>query len=115
MFLYQVARVCTSCLEILKRVPEYWTFPVFDVTLDPTPFLDVFKWSPGYFISVCIFHPEFSSLNEGRVELPRNIIAPQRKSAEQDCVSQITDALMPHVWRCLAINYRLLYSSNLPQ
>ncbi|KAF9526744.1 hypothetical protein CPB83DRAFT_450075 [Crepidotus variabilis] len=114
IFPYQVARVCTHWLEILKRVPKYWTLVVFDVCLDPTPFLDMFKWSPGHFISVFIFNSESSRFTEGHPQLVQDDFAPQRRSTEHACVSRVTEALRPYVWRCLAVSYKLLYSSNLP-
>ncbi|KDR72550.1 hypothetical protein GALMADRAFT_158765 [Galerina marginata CBS 339.88] len=103
LFPFNAANVCKLWYDIVTRFPKCWNRVVFDVTRDPTPFLDVFSWSK---------YPEklevlvFSSAPKFKKKVDR--------AREARRVAAITKVLLPEMYRCESVIFEVAYSSSLP-
>ncbi|KDR70574.1 hypothetical protein GALMADRAFT_144478 [Galerina marginata CBS 339.88] len=98
-----VARVCRQWSDILSKHPEYWENIVFDLRENPNDLINCFSWTEhlGSSIRVSILAPT-------EVDTKLDPIT------EQSRVSRITRALVPHIHRCLSIDFAVTHVSSLP-
>ena len=102
LFPFNAASVCKLWHNILAGIPECWTRVVFDLALDPGPFLNAFSWSRSLEkIEVTIFN---GSEYAERVD----------EALENKRISVIAQTLQLHVHRCGSISINTIYSSSIP-
>ncbi|KAF9045610.1 hypothetical protein BJ165DRAFT_174595 [Panaeolus papilionaceus] len=105
-FPYNMARVCRSWWDAIRRVPELWTNFTFNIAEDPARMLFSLRFSQDLPLAVCI---------TTKVENPASRRAIIRsRVTEKRRMEIVLNALEPHLRRCTSIVIRVNWELNLP-
>lgn len=111
-FPWNIARVSLHWRHVVSLYPHFFTWVVLDLE-SPEPFLlEAFSWSKNLPFRVTIFN----SLRSSESKSSENITSTDHKFVmiEHNRVASITEALVPHLARCLCLEYHVGFTSSLP-
>lgn len=114
LFPWNVARVCQLWQQIIEHYPYFWTQVVFDLASPDSLRLDAFSRSKNLFFQAVIF--DSRTQNESESFKNTTPITRLHKLALIECnqVESITEALLPHLVRCLCLEYNVRFETSLP-